>query len=79
MLFTRAGCHLCEAAREIIERTRVIIPFGFEQVDIDDPANEQWLDAYDHEVPVIHIDGSEFARHRLDEQAFANTLRASPG
>ncbi|HOB73584.1 MAG TPA: glutaredoxin family protein [Phycisphaerae bacterium] len=74
-LFTRDGCHLCEAAARIIERVRGQTPFDFECINIDDPDNERWLDEYDHEVPVIHIDGREFARHRLDEGLFREAVR----
>ncbi len=74
-LFTRAGCHLCDAAQEIIERVRNQLAFDFELIDIDDPANEHWLDQYDHEVPVIYIDGKEFARHRLDEELFRTAIK----
>jgi glutaredoxin len=69
-LFTRQGCHLCAAALQIIERARARIPFDLEIIDIDDPAHDSWLDEYDHHVPVVHIDGHEFARHRLDEALF---------
>lgn len=74
-LFTRAGCHLCETAAQIIERVRGQTPFHFEIIDIDDPAHEPWLDEYDCEVPVIHIDGEEFARHRLEEEWFRTALQ----
>jgi hypothetical protein len=45
-----------------------------EIIDIDDPANERWLDEYDIHVPVVHLDGKEFARYRLDEQSFRAVL-----
>jgi glutaredoxin len=75
-LFTRENCHLCEAAREVIERVRQRIPFELQLIDIDEPTHEQWLDRYDHHVPVIHIDGHEFARHRLDERALEVALKS---
>ncbi|GMU23223.1 MAG: hypothetical protein AMXMBFR13_33050 [Phycisphaerae bacterium] len=59
----------------MIERVRQRIPFELVFIDIDEPAQEPWLDRYDHHVPVIHINGHEFARHRLDEPAFEAALK----
>ena len=78
-LFTRAGCHLCALALQTIEHVRSRVGIELEVIDIDLPANERWLDQYDHHVPVVHIDGQEFAHHRLDERAFASALEESSG
>lgn len=73
-LFTRQNCHLCETAHEIIERVGLRIPFTLEIIDVDDPDHEHWLDQYDHHVPVIHVDGTEIARHRLNEEKLIAAL-----
>ena len=62
-LFTRAGCHLCQAAAEVIGRV-VAGRAEVELVDIDaDPA----LTArYTVRVPVVAVDGVEIAEYELD-------------
>lgn len=66
-LFTRRDCHLCELALHTLNRIRTDMAFALEIVDVDEPENEPWLDAYDRDVPVVHVDGREVARHRLEE------------
>lgn len=73
VLFSGAGCHLCDDAYDVIEEVRRDLPFELEVRDIaSDPA---WLAAYRHHIPVITIDGIEAFRHRLT----AAELRAALG
>ena len=57
----RAGCHLCDDARELLER------YGLrpELVDID--ADPQLGERYTTCVPVVIIDGKERFRGRVNE------------
>ena len=34
VLYTRAGCHLCDEAKEQIRQAKARAPFGFREVDI---------------------------------------------
>ena len=73
VLFSGAGCHLCDDAYDVIEEVRRDLPFELEVRDIaSDPG---WLAAYRHDIPVITIDGVEAFRHRLT----AAELRAALG
>lgn len=71
-LYTRAGCHLCEAAEQVIRqvaagRARI------ELVDIDaDPA---LTERYTVRVPVVAVDGVEIAEYELDPRALDDALR----
>lgn len=57
VLYSRAGCHLCDVAREAIETVRRRVPFAFEEVDIErDEALEL---EYGIRIPVVGIDGEE--------------------
>jgi glutaredoxin len=71
-LYTRKQCHLCEAARAVIERAREATPFDFEVVDIDSDAKLRAL--YDVEVPVVAIDGRPVFRHGADLDALLRRL-----
>mmetsp|Transcript_28821 Transcript_28821/g.88155 ORF Transcript_28821/g.88155 Transcript_28821/m.88155 type:complete len:149 (-) Transcript_28821:65-511(-) len=62
-LFTKEGCTLCDEAKAVLEACRSAAPHTLELVDItEDPA--LW-DAYKYDIPVLHVDGSYWAKHRL--------------
>ena len=77
ILYTRAGCHLCEEAREEIGRVRDKIPFAFRSIDIDrDP---ELVSLYNEEVPVIFVNGEKAFRYRVDAEELRKRLRNSSG
>ena len=53
VLYTRAGCHLCEEAEELLDAA--VGRAGYERRDID--AHDELLVRYAHRVPVIALDG----------------------
>lgn len=71
-LYTRAGCHLCEAllvaARPIADRHGVSI----EPIDIE--TDLDLLRRYRLDIPVLELDGNEVCRHRLDADALERVL-----
>ena len=74
ILYTRAGCHLCEEAKEQIRRVRADTPFNFRAVDIDrDPA---LVALYNEEVPVIFVNGKKAFRYRVDAVEFRKRLKS---
>ena len=73
-LYTRAGCHLCDEAKKVLERARAGEPFDLEILDIDGDAELRRL--YDYEVPVIAIDGVKAFKYRLTEAELLKKLRA---
>ena len=74
VLYTRAGCHLCDDAKEVLLRVRADAPFELAEIDVDgDPALAA---RYGEEVPVIVVDGHKHAKYFLDEAAFRRRLAA---
>lgn len=72
-LYTRAGCHLCDAAKENLLAARRQEAFTLEEVDIDtDPALRK---LYNEEVPVIAINGKKAFKYQVDPQSFLKSLR----
>ncbi len=64
-IYSRPGCHLCDDAKEVIERVRGRYSFGFRIINIeDDPALET---AYGTEIPVVFINGNQAFKYRVDE------------
>jgi len=57
VLYSRAGCHLCDEARAVIEVVRARHPFGFREVDIEQ--DDELLVRYALRIPVVTVDGLE--------------------
>lgn len=64
-LVTRAGCHLCEDAEEVLRRA------GVEASLLDVDADPELYRLYDFRVPVLLRDGTPVAEGRIT----ADTLR----
>ncbi len=64
-LIGRAGCHLCDLAREVVTRVAADTGAGWVELDVDaDPALlARWSD----EVPVTLVDGRPHDYWRVDE------------
>lgn len=73
-LYTRAGCHLCDQAYQVILQARRSAAFAFEAVDIDADAGLRAL--YNEEVPVIAIDGKKAFKYRVTEEELRKKLAA---
>lgn len=52
-------------------------PFRYEEVDIGLPQHSAWLDQYTNDIPVVHVEGREIARHRLNESALTQSLESA--
>jgi glutaredoxin len=70
VLYTRAGCHLCDDAAALLRRHGL----GFASVDID--ADAALRQRYDTCVPVVTIDGKERFRGRIDERLLRRLVQA---
>jgi hypothetical protein len=72
-LIGRDGCHLCDAAREVVARVTADLGVVWEELSVDsDPALlEEWSD----QVPVTLVDGRQHDYWRVDEAR----LRAALG
>ncbi len=64
VLYGRAGCHLCDQARAMLERVRDETGEEFREVDIDaDPALRE---RYGELVPVVTVDGVQQGYWRIE-------------
>ncbi|GBC87829.1 hypothetical protein HRbin12_01847 [bacterium HR12] len=73
ILYSRPGCGLCDAAREVILAERARTPFLFREVDVS--ADETLELEYGIRIPVVVIDGREAFEVRVDPGAFADLVR----
>ncbi|MFQ5492216.1 MAG: glutaredoxin family protein [Phycisphaerae bacterium] len=76
--FTRPDCQLCDAALFVIRKVAAS-QGGVELrvVDIDQPGDRRWADEYNEHVPVVHLNGREIFRHRVDETVLRRLLRGA--
>ena len=71
-LVTRAGCHLCENAEQLLRRLAAELGFGYREVDVD--ASSALRDEYSDRVPVILVDGREHGYWRVEEARLRKAL-----
>jgi uncharacterized NAD-dependent epimerase/dehydratase family protein len=60
----REGCHLCDDAEGVVES----VVAGFKNVTIQHSVledNPEWVQTYADKIPVVQIDGVEFAYWRV--------------
>jgi glutaredoxin len=72
VLYGRPGCHLCDEAREILERVRAQIPFTLLERDIEQ--DDALHAAYLERIPVGTVDGVEAFELGVGEAALRDRL-----
>ncbi len=70
LLFTRAGCHLCEEAEALLVR------YGLSPQKLDVDSSPELREKYDTCVPVIVIDGRERFRGQVNEVLLKRLLNS---
>ncbi|QIK74509.1 glutaredoxin family protein [Nocardioides piscis] len=72
-MYGRAGCHLCDEARALIEEVCLELGETFTEVDVD--ADPELRDRFGDEVPVTFVDGRQHDFWRVDPQRLRSALR----
>jgi glutaredoxin len=75
LVYSRSGCHLCEQAIAKLSQLKKNIDFELTVVDID--LNQELINLYSEQVPVITIDGQIHDFFKVDEERFLKELRAT--
>jgi glutaredoxin len=70
-LLTRPGCHLCDAARDVVQRVCADLDVAWTEVDIT--TDEDLHARYWEQIPVTLVDGGQHDFWRVD----ATRLRAA--
>ena len=73
VLYSRPGCHLCDAARDVIVAERGRTDFTFEEIDIE--TSDDLLKEYGIRIPVVTLDGEERFEIQVDPRSFAGMVR----
>ena len=72
-IYSRPGCHLCDDAKEVIERVQRRYPFSMRVVNIEmDPELEK---AYGEQIPVVFINGNKAFKYHVDEHELEQKVK----
>jgi glutaredoxin len=72
VLYGKAGCHLCEEARETVGEVRA--ERGFDLTEVDITADPRLHARYRERIPVIEIDGREELELVIDAEDLRERL-----
>jgi glutaredoxin len=71
-LYGKAGCHLCEEARRVVESVRSERSFDLREVDVSvDPELHR---RFGERIPVVEIEGEELFEFHVDPVALRERL-----
>jgi hypothetical protein len=73
VLITRVGCHLCDVAKEAMDRVTGITGEGWRELDVD--ADPELQAEYGERVPVVLLDGKEHGYWRVEEERLLRDLK----
>ena len=75
IVYSRPGCHLCDEAKEAIERSGCADRFVLQEINIE--TSRELLLKYQFDIPVVTINGVEAFRHRVDPDHFEEVIIAA--
>ncbi|GAB4098191.1 glutaredoxin family protein [Sinomonas halotolerans] len=75
VLVTKTDCHLCEAAREAVDRVASAagVPWAERRIDDDADLHRRFAE----EVPVVLVDGIQRDFWKIDEARLARVVAAA--
>lgn len=62
--YTKAGCHLCDDAREMLEEIATEIAYNLTEIDIR--SNMTLFEQYRYRIPVIIVDKIRLVEGRIE-------------
>jgi len=75
--YTKAGCHLCEEAREMLEEIAEQISYELTEVDIR--TDMAIFEIYRYRIPVIVLNRETLIEGRIDADELARAFRQVMG
>src|SRR5436309_209422 len=76
LLFTRAGCHLCEEADAFLEAEAKRYGFELVKIDVDIAAEAGLAERYGAEVPVVQVGERVRFRGRINRALWERLMQA---
>lgn len=75
ILLSKRECHLCSAARDVLDAVRRDHPFSLRVIEIH--PGDAWHGSYRDKIPVVLIDGRVAFIYRVDPEPLLERLRAA--
>jgi glutaredoxin len=72
-IYSKPDCHLCDVAKETIDEVRKNTPFHLIVTDIT--RKPELFHQYQHQIPVIFINGKKAFKYTIDKKDFLKKLR----
>jgi glutaredoxin len=72
-LVTRPGCHLCDVAKEAMDRVAAQVSETWTEIDVS--SDVELERDYGDRVPVVLLDGKEHGYWRVEEDRLLRDLR----
>jgi glutaredoxin len=76
IVYSRAGCHLCDVVKDTLAQLETQAAFHWRVVDID--ADPDLRQLYNEQVPVVFIDGRKAFKYHMDSVQFLRALASRP-
>ncbi|GER86135.1 hypothetical protein KDW_02970 [Dictyobacter vulcani] len=70
--YTKAGCHLCDEARDILDEIAAEIPYDLTEIDIR--RDMELFEQYRYRIPVILLDETLIAEGRIEYSDLATAF-----
>ncbi len=70
--YTKAGCHLCEEARDMLEDIATQTPYELTEIDIR--SNTEIFEEYRYRIPVIIVNNDTLLEGRIEFRDLAKTF-----
>jgi len=70
--YTKAGCHLCEEARDMLEDIAALTTYELTEIDIR--SNPSIFEKYRYRIPVIVINNETFIEGRIEFRELAKAF-----
>ena len=77
-IYSKPGCHLCDEMKSLIHRVVATQanPHTISVDEIDISTDQDLLDRYGMEIPVLMIDGKKVAKYRVSEEELRRMMDA---
>lgn len=72
VIYSRPDCHLCDVAKQIIAAAGHADEYTLEEINIE--SDPSLINRYQHDIPVITINGIETFKHRLTVDEFQSAI-----
>eukprot|EP00815_Leptocylindrus_aporus_P007501 CAMPEP_0116060052 /NCGR_PEP_ID=MMETSP0322-20121206/6174_1 /TAXON_ID=163516 /ORGANISM="Leptocylindrus danicus var. apora, Strain B651" /LENGTH=153 /DNA_ID=CAMNT_0003544575 /DNA_START=198 /DNA_END=659 /DNA_ORIENTATION=- len=76
-LFTKEGCTLCDKVKDVLVEVKEDEPHSLHAIDITDDEHVEWFNRYKYDIPVLHINGEYWIKHRLTKEEALEGFQSS--